>query len=209
MPSFRAISVITALACAAFSFAAPQPISNGLVAVEARDSGVTSVPQILQRVTGDLQPIVDQLFYITSDNNTASIVNPILGDVKVILGGAISDVKALTSATADAALDTVNYTVQDLAPLIAVVVNLVLIALGKVLQLLSVAEYQLIFPVLCEVGTLVGNLLTLILAIVDAKGTLAVLLATLLPLIHRVLAIIVNLGITSVFSSLGVNAFNN
>ncbi|THU76371.1 hypothetical protein K435DRAFT_163864, partial [Dendrothele bispora CBS 962.96] len=191
------------LSCAAFSLAAPtQAISGSVklsgqanVTIKTRGSGVTSIPDILTRVVGDVQPIVSQLNYITSANNTHSIVNPLLTDVQTTLNQAISDVKALNATAVNGATNTVTgaWNTADLAGLVSQVLHLVLTTLGKVLSTLSIAEYNLIFPLLAQVGSILGNLLSLIIAIVGPKD----LVPALLPLIQDLLPIIQNLGISA------------
>ncbi|THU77971.1 hypothetical protein K435DRAFT_889641 [Dendrothele bispora CBS 962.96] len=208
MPSFRVFAAATALACAAFTLAVPQLISDGIMAVESSDSGfggsdVTSVADIVNRAVQEVQPITCQLDYITSQNNTQSIVKPLLNDVQAVLSQATNDMKTLCDTTVNWSSSTAcgTWSKADLCKLVGELLCLVLGALGNVLSTVSILEYNLIFPLLAQVGCDLGNLLSLIVKIIGPGQ----LVPSILPLIQDVLPTIGNLGIgLKAYACLGV-----
>ncbi|KAF5332329.1 hypothetical protein D9758_016111 [Tetrapyrgos nigripes] len=192
MVAFRAFSLVAALACAAFTYAAPvSPVENALVA----RCGCTPLPAIIGTLETSVTPLVIELKYLTSANATAEIVGPLVYGIKDAVNVAIGDVKVLSGVAVDTVLSTATgvLSLVDIAKIIASVVCLIFSALGHVLHVVSAVEKGAVYPLLCEVGALVGELLKLILALV------ADLLAVLLPLLAKIITVVVNLSLADVF----------
>ncbi|KAL0581288.1 hypothetical protein V5O48_000771 [Marasmius crinis-equi] len=215
----RSFSVIATIACAALSYAAPlinvdadvnaKPIAKVDASVNVRhDKGV---PDVIQAVTVQITTVVAPLTFITSQNATVEAITPVLNEVKTILGGAITEVTAITGPVTGVAgglvgglLNTVLslagkvLSIADVAGLLATLLKVVFVALGAVLKVVAAADKAAIQPLLAEVVKLVVDLLKLVLPVVGG------LLGALLPLVGDVLKIADALGVTDILASVGL-----
>ncbi|THU99005.1 hypothetical protein K435DRAFT_777192 [Dendrothele bispora CBS 962.96] len=198
MVAFRAFSLVAALACAAFSFAAP--VTPAYNALEAR-CGCSPLPAVIATLETSVTPLVYELHYMTKDNCTAAAVTPIVADIKVAVNVAIADVKVLAGVGIETVLATSTgvLAVVDVAKIVAGVICLIFNAVGYILTIVVAAERDAVCALLAEVIVLVGTLLQLILSLVGG------LLVCLLPLITNVLYVAVRLNVAGVFAFLGIS----
>ncbi|KAJ3999109.1 hypothetical protein F5050DRAFT_1710012 [Lentinula boryana] len=192
---FSTLSLLATVASAAFSLAAPvSPASNAL---EARCL-CQDIHSIIVDVTTTITPLVEELTYITAENCTVEILTPIIGEIKVVLTTAITEVKGLTGFTLTAVLTTVDgvvLTLAEVAELVCVLLTLIFGALAAILKVVTRAEAAAVAELLCEVVALVATLLELI------CNLLGGILAILLPLVGEIVfTVIASLGLTAQFS---------
>ncbi|KAK1227068.1 hypothetical protein PQX77_009901 [Marasmius sp. AFHP31] len=223
----RSFSVIATVACAALSYAAPlvnldagvhavAPVV-GKVAVGAKvdvrhDKGI---PDVIQTTNEKLSVAMAPLTFITQQNATVETITPILGEVKVILGGAIKEVTAIAAPVAGQATGVVGgllggllgtvfslagqvLSLPAIAGLLSTLLTVVFTALGAVLKLLNTGDLASLKPLLVEVAGLVADLLKVVLPLVGG------LVAALLPLVAEVLKVVDALGVTDLFAGLGL-----
>lgn len=217
MLSFKSLATVATLAFGALSaMAAPAPQSHGAAGLTSlaeglkhnvRDVQVVSVAQVIQTTTVTITPVVQKLQFITPQNCTVDVLTPVVNDIKTILGTAVSEVNALVGkdvATILANVDgTAQVTVQELAKLVADLVNLVFAALGAVLAVAGGAIGD-IMPLLVAVGELVGSLLHAVLALVG--GLLGGLVPAILALVGGILSVVLSLRINVLITLFGIQA---
>ncbi|KAK7440040.1 hypothetical protein VKT23_017291 [Stygiomarasmius scandens] len=209
----RSFGIFATLALAAVSYAAPfspaakvpslalvsaevPAVNTGDVSIHARcDTGCKSLPDIITGVTVEITPLIDELKSLSAVDCTIEKITPIVDEMKVILSGAIVDVKALVGVSLSVVLTTANGVLSliDLCNLIATLYTLIFGAFGIVLKLVATVEYNGVCGIFAEVGFLLATLLHLIISIVGG------ILFILQPLLTVCLSVIVQIGCSSAF----------
>jgi len=189
MLSFSILSVL-ALAFAAVTSAVPvEPAGTSALQTQGLDV-------ILSDATTRIGPICAELEYVVVGNATYVILEPVLDELKSVLVQTIGAVQALTKAPLPTILGTL--TIPGLAQLLAALILTIYTALGAVLKTVAAAEYTLVFPLLCDVGALVGELLKAVLILVVG------LLAVILPLLAGIVDVVIHLNVVYILGLLNV-----
>jgi len=225
---FFAVTAFATLAFGLLSSAAPTPVKaegNGKLDVrtklDVRDAGLLDVklgvklrsdeePKGLDSVLSDVvdavTPIVKKITDLETVECTVEILEPILKDVKGILEAAIKAVEHLLTLPVDEALKSATtgllIDVKDLAKLVAAVIRVVICLIQAVLAIVSGVVKDGVLPLLCEIGELLGNLLSLVVKLVSTllKG----LVAEVLLLIADLVKVILGLDLKVVIQVLGL-----
>ncbi|KAK7441003.1 hypothetical protein VKT23_016784 [Stygiomarasmius scandens] len=210
----RSFGIFATLALAAVSYAAPfspaveapsvalvsadvPAVNAGDVSIHARcDSGCKSLPDIIIGITTEITPLVDELKGLSAVDCTVEKIAPIVDEMKVILSGATTEVKALVGVPLSVVLTTANGVLSliDLCNLIATLYTLIFGCFGIVLKLVASVEYNGVCGIFADVGFLLATLLHLIISIVGG------ILFIIQPLLAVCLSVIVQIGCGSAFS---------
>ncbi|KAG1736682.1 uncharacterized protein EDB91DRAFT_1083344 [Suillus paluster] len=161
-----------------------------------------SVAVVFTTVFTQIQPLTDQLNYLTPDNATVAAISPVVAQIKTQLTGAVSQLQALVgqdSSVIIASVDgTVPLTVAALATLIADVLTLLFTALGAVLSMVTGDVHTEILTLLTDLCGVVTSILHIVATLVPG------IVVSLLPLLSPVLSIISSLGLRGLLSLLGL-----
>ncbi|KAF5332333.1 hypothetical protein D9758_016114 [Tetrapyrgos nigripes] len=183
------------------------PVRRGLDVANVKasvheDCDCTTIPNIIKDLIEQLKPLLDQLSSLTTETCTVDLVKNILGEVVTILHGAVGAVNALVNKEVSIVLATVNgvLSIVDLCGLIGTLLQLVFGAVGVVIKVVAAADKDVIMPLLCEVVSLVGQLLQIVCSILASTGILSLLLSILTPFLQ----LITSLGVTDAFAGLGL-----
>ncbi|KAG1765722.1 hypothetical protein EV702DRAFT_1050917 [Suillus placidus] len=174
--------------------------SSGDIAVEIP---IPSVAVVFTTVFTQIQPLTDQLTFITANNATVAAISPVIAQIKTQLTSAVSQLQALVGQDSSVILapveGTVSLTVDELAALIASDLCLLFTALGAVLKVVIGDVRAEVLPILTDLGCDVVSILKIVVTLV------AGIVASLSPLLAPVVAIIASLGLSDLLSLLGLS----
>ncbi|KZT06620.1 uncharacterized protein LAESUDRAFT_759132 [Laetiporus sulphureus 93-53] len=222
MLSFSAISVFATLALSAFTSAAP---TNAAVPTAALVNGVSktvpvhSVPSAKGLVPRDTKNVVTiinettvkvteytvEFHYLTAANATIDIIEPIVLDIKAVLGDALTEINALVGESTSVILGTTDgvlLTVAEVAGAIVGLLTLILEAVAAVLAVVSSDALECVTALLAGLAEVLGCLVCAILLLVN--GSLSGLISLIVSLAGDVLNILVTLKVTVLISILGI-----
>ncbi|KAI6032730.1 hypothetical protein F5J12DRAFT_779176 [Pisolithus orientalis] len=167
-----------------------------------RSTCLPSIACILNTVTEEIEPLVEELLDLVPANATVAIVTPILTSITSSLLAAVPKLEALVGTEISKLLidvEGVVITVDQLAQIIFKDLELVLKALIKVLQIIDSQPGQ-IFDLLVGVLNAVLAILQVVVKLVGSiVASLGPLLAPFIPLIDC-------LGVTALLQLLGLSA---
>ncbi|KAK7462996.1 hypothetical protein VKT23_007577 [Stygiomarasmius scandens] len=211
----RSFGIFATLALAVVSYAAPLapagvkvpsvqtpelPTSVEVPTVNAGDlvarcDTCKSLPDIITGITTDISPLIDQLKGLSAVDCTVEKITPIVDEIKVIVNGAIVDVKALVGVSIDVVLTTADgvLSLVNLCQLISTLFTLIFGCFGIVLKIVASVEYDGVCGLFAEVGVLLATLLQLIFGIVGG------LLVIIRPLLTVCISVIIELGCSDAF----------
>jgi hypothetical protein len=165
---------------------------NAVQVVGINEREILTLSIVLTELRDHLGPVTEQLKSIKAQDATVEHLTPLVAQINVILGDAVTSVKCLVGrpiseilATVDGELDAAH-----LAKLLADVINLVMIAVGAVFDLVAdLHVHELLCTILSALACLIQEVLSLV------GSTLAGVLGCLLPLIGGVLHFILELNV--------------
>ncbi|KAI4294618.1 hypothetical protein K525DRAFT_363744 [Schizophyllum commune Loenen D] len=144
----------------------------------------------------DLTETCQALLYLQPANATEQAVSELLGDVKLILGDLLTDVKALTGLDVSAVLGDVT-DVNSVGKIVADLLKLVFTALGGVLNVLGSAPADVISHLLQDICVIIAELLKVIFGLVDGVlGLVGGLLGVVVGLLGDILPIVLQLNVS-------------
>ncbi|KAG1736611.1 uncharacterized protein EDB91DRAFT_499589 [Suillus paluster] len=166
------------------------------------DVELPSVAVVFTTVFTQIQPLTNQLTYLTPQNASVAAISPVIAQIKTQLTGAVPQLQALVGQESSVILapvdGVVSLTVAALATLIADVLTLLFTALGAVLSIVGGDVHAEILPLLTDLCGVVTSILQIVVTLVGG------IIVSLLPLLVPVLSIIVSLGLTGLLSLLGL-----
>lgn len=217
MRSFTTFTVLLTAFCSTFTNAAPisvpgisvpsvpsvNPDASGL----NKELSLTSTPSVAMIFTTaftQIQPLTDQLTFITADNATVAAISPVVAGIKTQLTSAVSQLQALVGQDPSVILapieGTVLLTVAELAALIGDDLSLLFTALNAVLKVVGGDARAEVLSILADLGYTVTSILAIVVTLV------AGIVVSLSPLLAPVAAIIASLGLSDLLSLLGLSA---
>lgn len=225
MRSFTTFTVLLTAFCSTFTNAAPISVPGisvpSVPSVNSDASGLNkelsltgldnktgqvstpSVAMVFTTVFTQIQPLTDQLTFITADNATVAAISPVVAEIKTQLTSAVSQLQALVGQDPSVILapveGTVLLTVAELAALIGGDLSLLFTALNAVLKVVTGDVRAAVLPILADLGCDVTSILEIVVTLV------AGIVASLSPLLAPVVAIIASLGLSDLLSLLGLS----
>ncbi|KAI0309867.1 hypothetical protein OF83DRAFT_1179131 [Amylostereum chailletii] len=183
MFSFMKIATIAALAFGTFASAVPIVEERSVApVVEARQAQTLST--VLTTLQNSLTPAVAPLNSLTATTATPESVTAIAANINVALQVAIDSVKKLPKGAIGG---------LDIVVSLSVILNLIFVPIGKVYGFPGVDQVAL-KVIFVGIGTLVAELLTLVLGVL--RGVLSLVVGLLVGLIGGIVPIILELNIT-------------
>jgi len=194
MRSFT-LSAIATLAFGLFCSAAPTPVAIP----QARGVDVSSgdgkcLDGILNDVVNSITPIANEIYNLKAEDATVECLTPYLKEIKVIIDGAVCDIKeipleeALVSIVKGVILD-----VDIIVKCLSAVLHVVFLLLKFILGLVGALVWHEILPLVVAIVCSVADLLAAVLALVGKE--LVGIIACLLPLIQDIVEFILFLGV--------------
>ncbi|KAG6811979.1 hypothetical protein H0H92_005013 [Tricholoma furcatifolium] len=180
----------------------PSSVVTTLGGLKTRDTPV-SLPVALKSATGQLQAVFENLHKQSDGKSTIDVhilVN-IIGDVQVIVGGLLDQVKLLVGLSLDIilSLDGKVLAIVDVAALLQTVLALVAAILTCVLKLCASADANVILPLIAGLGPFLCQTLTCIFGLVPG------LLNAVVGIVGGVVAALTTLKLDAVVALLKLN----
>jgi len=168
-------------------------------------SDVKSLVTIIVGVVVEINPLVDKLNYVKSDNCTESIIIPLVSEIIEILKVAVSDVECLVGESLEVVLGTVDGVLDctGLAKLLGELLCLIFSAVGVVLKVVGVVARVNILAVLCDLATVVSSLIAIVLKV--TTGIVGNLIGDLHDVIGDICPIILELRVTVLIDIIGLH----
>lgn len=167
-----------------------------------RDDQAQSIPIILVRVTNQIIPVVRQIRAIVTVNVQIDVLVGLIGQIQVIINGAIVDIRTLAANPVGGVLVLGGriLSIQEVAYIVATILYLIFSALDIVVRTVAVVQLQVIAPLVVTVGAVVASLLVEVFLLVGG------LLPVVVPLVTGLVATLVALNLNVVIHVLSLTA---